>query len=169
MSWFETGYRENVHEGGGHDIVPYTWSRELMETPNMYIFLKSSDRALSRDTHFSYASSPQLGAPGAGSWCLPESEHRLCTKCRNWAFLKVQKHLWGCFGHPKVFFDHTFQIWTDLVKILRGFSSFWLISISEDLRAVSCYIEICSTSFLLIFVNLISKMVFDRIFTSQRP
>ena len=152
---------------GAIDFQTCTRTSSLEETPNMYIFLKSSNRALHRKYHFSYAPPAQLRAPGAGSWRLPESQHKLCTKYEKWAFPMVQKHLCCCFGHPKLFFDHTFQIWTDLVKILRGFSSFCLISVSEDLWAISCYKEVCSAAFLLIFVKLISKVVFDRNFTSQ--
>ena len=151
---------ERYRTKGGWYRTSRVHTNELVGgNPNMCIFLKSSNRALHRRYHFSHAPTTQLGAPGAGSWHLPESEHKLCTKCENWAFRKVQKHLWGCFGHPKVFFDHTFQIWTDLVKILRGFSSFCLISVSEDLWAISWYKEVCSTAFLLFFVKFISKVV----------
>ena len=61
---------ERLSMRGGVDFPLITLSRRLEETPDMYIFLKSSDVALSRGTHFSYASSSQLRATGPQTFCL---------------------------------------------------------------------------------------------------
>ena len=66
----EYSYRETQYEGGVDWIPLVTLSQELEETPDMYIFSKSSDVALSRGTHFSYATSPELGATCPQTFCL---------------------------------------------------------------------------------------------------
>ena len=56
--------------GGGNDLLDSARTSSLTETPNMYIFSESSNRALDHKYHFSYLPPTQLGAPGARSCCL---------------------------------------------------------------------------------------------------
>ena len=62
--------RDSPIRGEGNDFLLVPLSRRLEETPDMYIFLKSSDVALSRGTHFSYTYSPEVGATGRQTFCL---------------------------------------------------------------------------------------------------
>ena len=79
-----------------------------METLDMYIFLKSSAKGLSRGTHFSYAISPQLGATGAGKSCLPESDQNPCKKCEDLVIYDVSEARLKVFRTPQTVFDHIF-------------------------------------------------------------
>ena len=61
---------ERPRTRGGDWIQVVALSKTLEETPDMYIFSKSSDVALSRGTYFSYAYSPEVGATGRQTFCL---------------------------------------------------------------------------------------------------
>ena len=70
-------------------------------------------------------------------------------------------------GTPNCFSIILFKsepIWSKSYVDFHHFVSFRCLRICE---AISCYKEVCSAAFLLIFVKLISKVVFDRNFTSQ--
>ena len=66
---YESGCRETITRGGSN-LRDCTRTSSLTETPNMYIFLESSNRALDRKYHFCYLPITQLRAPGARSCCL---------------------------------------------------------------------------------------------------
>ena len=151
LSINETGYREIVPEGGGNEIQSAPGRRELMETPDMYIFLESSDRALSRKYHISYAPVTQLGAPGGRSLRLSDSEYQFRSKWED-SFISAGSEAFAMFLRTlEIVFDHYFQIWSNLVESLRGFSWLGYISGSDRRRAISHCQHRCSIVFLLHF------------------
>ena len=69
----------------------------------------------------------------------------------------VSEALLKVFRTPKTVFYHIFQIRTDLIKILRGFGSFRLISSFEHLRAISAGSDACMIPFRLIVAFVIIR------------
>ena len=142
---------ERLSWGGGYEIQSAPGRRELMETPDMYIFLESSDRALSRKYHISYAPVTQLGAPGGRSLRLSDSEYQFRSKWED-SFISAGSEAFAMFLRTlETVFDHTFQIWSNLVERLRGFSWLGYISGSDRRRAISHCQHRCSMGFLLHF------------------
>ena len=107
---------ERLLWGGGHDIDGVPWSRELMETLDMYIFLKSSAKGLSRGTHFSYASSSQLGASCDRSLRLPECDYKSEQNDRVWGVSRGFKALLSSNCHPKTLWWWQMEHWVEMVS-----------------------------------------------------